>query len=91
MVRGRESPETGGWQAALAGWGLPAPDTEPLTLQGTIIPFVWRNYLTIAAIGSVGPTIRTAAEALGFSVAILPEVPGATPPSQLLELLGSAG
>src|SRR6516165_5774261 len=28
----------GDWRAALANWGLPAPDGDPLTVEGTVLP-----------------------------------------------------
>jgi hypothetical protein len=46
--------------------------------------------LAAAAIGSVNDQARAAAEALGFVVAILPEVPGDSPPPQLVDLLGQS-
>ncbi len=78
------------WPAALARWGLPAPDGDPLTVkEGTILPLAWRAHLTAAAIGSIDPEARAAAEALGFTVALLPETPGDTAPPELAELLGA--
>jgi hypothetical protein len=77
----------GDWRAALANWGLPAPDGDPLTVEGTVLPLAWRDHLTAASIGPIDSKARTAAEALGFSVALLPEAPGEAPPSELVELL----
>jgi hypothetical protein len=78
----------GDWRAALARWGLPAPDGSPLTAEGINLPLAWRTRLAAAAIGSVDEQVRKAAEALGFAVAILPEAPGDAPPPQLVDLLG---
>jgi Lhr-like helicase len=78
----------GDWQAALAEWGLPAPDGAPLTVQGAILPLVWRTRLAAASIGSVDDQTRAAAEALGYAVVVLPEVPGDAAPPHLIELLG---
>ena len=78
------------WHAALVSWGLPAPDAEPLTVNGTILPLAWRSHLAAAAIGAVDAETRAGAEALGFTIAILPEAPGEKPPSELVELFGTA-
>ena len=85
-----EAPKTNGdWHAALAGWGLPTPDKEPLTIEGSAsLPLAWRNHLAAAAIGSLDDTARARAEALGFAVAVLPESPGDAPPPELIELFG---
>ena len=79
----------GDWRAALAHWGLPAPDGDPLTLEGTVLPLAWRNHLAAASIGPVDARTRAAAEALGFTVTLLPEAPGNAPPHELVELLGT--
>jgi hypothetical protein len=78
----------GDWHAALAEWGLPAPDGAPLTVQGKVLPLVWRNRLAAASIGSVDDQTRAAAEALGYAVVVLPEAPGDGAPPHLIELLG---
>jgi hypothetical protein len=81
----------GDWHAALAGWGLPPPDKEPLTVEGgASLPLAWRNHLAAAAIGSLDDGARARAEALGFSVTVLPELPGDAPPTELVELLGAS-
>ena len=68
---------------------MPTPDREPLQIKGGDgLPLTWRAHLTAAAIGSVDLQARASAEALGFSVVLLPETPGDMPPSELLELLG---
>jgi hypothetical protein len=72
----------------LARWGLPSPDVAPLALDGTTLPLAWRTRLAAAAIGAVDDQARAAAEALGFSIAILPDAPGDAPPPQLVDLLG---
>jgi Domain of unknown function (DUF1998) len=78
----------GDWRAALTDWGLPAPDGAPLTVQGTVLPLVWRTRLAAASIGSVDDQTRAAAEALGYAVVVLPEAPGDAAPPHLIELLG---
>ena len=71
-------------------WGLPAPDAEPLTVNGTILPIAWRAHLAAAAIGAVDAETRAGAEALGYTVAVLPEAPGEQPPAELVDLLGAS-
>jgi len=78
----------GGWPAAFAEWKVPAPDGEPLSVVGAVLPFAWRSYLVAATVTELPPEARTAAEGLGYSLAILPENPGDTPPADLLSLLG---
>jgi Lhr-like helicase len=77
------------WSAALSRWGLPLPDRESLSVNGTNVPFAWRARLAAAAIGSIDPKALADAEALGFAVALLPEKPGETPPPELVALLGA--
>src|SRR5207253_3256804 len=76
------------WRAAISRWSLPAPDVEPLTVNGTIFPLAWRNHLAAVAIGALDDGTRVSAEALGYTTAILPEAPGEQPPTELLDLLG---
>jgi len=81
----------GGWREAFSRWGLPAPDGDPLTVGGVVLPLVWRMHMAAAAIGPIGDDIRTAVDALGFVVMTLPETPGDAPSPELVELLrGSA-
>jgi hypothetical protein len=77
----------GDWHAALTRWGLPAPDSDPLTVEGTTMPLAWRTRLTAAVFGALDKQAHAAAEALGYSIAIIPEVPGDAPPPQLADLL----
>jgi hypothetical protein len=85
--RAPDSPSNGDWPAALARWGLPMPDGQPLSVNGTTLPLAWRAHLAAAAIGSLEPQARADAEALGFAVTLLPEKPGEVPPPELVELL----
>lgn len=78
----------GDWHAALTRWGLPPPDRDPLNFDGIILPLAWRSHLAAAGIGSIDERARAAAEARGFTVAILPATPGDAPPQQLIDLLG---
>jgi hypothetical protein len=87
-ARPDDNEANGDWRAALARWGLPAPDGSPLTAEGMNLPLAWRMRLAAAAIGSVDEQVLKAAEALGFAVVCLPEAPGDAPPPQLVDLLG---
>jgi Lhr-like helicase len=80
----------GDWHAAVARWGLPSPDAEPLKVNGIVLPMAWRSHLVAAAIGAVDPETRAGAESLGYAVAVLPEAPGEVPPAELIALFGIA-
>ena len=82
--------EHGSWAEALSRWGLPAPDREPLAVAGAVIPLAWRAYLAAATFEPVGADTHAALEALGFSVATVPDEPGDTPPSELADMLGGS-
>jgi superfamily II DNA/RNA helicase len=92
-VAAAPSPKAGGgdseWHAAFARWGLPAPDAQPLELNGSFLRVAWRAYLAAASFGSVDTETRAGAEALGYVVAVLPERPGDQPPPELIKLLGT--
>ena len=85
---GNPEPE-GDWHTAISRWGLPPPDVEPLTVNGTTFSMAWRAHLTATAIGAIDPETRAEAEALGYTIAILPELPGEQPPAELVNLLGA--
>ena len=78
------------WRAALSRWGLPSPDDEPLSLDGVVLSLAWRDHLVAGSIGLLESTALAAAEALGFTVMALPDVPGDSPPEPLLQALGAA-
>jgi hypothetical protein len=77
------------WHTAITRWGLPPPDVEPLTVNGTTFSMAWRAHLAAAAIGAVDAETRAEAEALGYSIAVLPDTPGEQPPAELVNLLGA--
>jgi hypothetical protein len=81
--------EAGAWPEALACWGLPIPDSEPLIVNGVTLPLAWRGYLTAATFGSLPDEMRAELDARGFAVATVPESPGETPPPELAALLGA--
>jgi hypothetical protein len=78
------------WHAAMARWGLPAPDNEPLKVNGAVLPIAWHAHRAAAAIGAVDEKTRAGAEALGYAITVLPEAPGESPPPELVELLGAS-
>jgi Lhr-like helicase len=82
--------EAGAWAEALSRWGLPSPDTEPLTVDGAVLPLAWRSYLAAAAFEPVGDAARAVLEASGFAVITVPEKPGDTPPRELADVLRGA-
>jgi hypothetical protein len=85
-----EARTNGDWQAALARWGLPAPDREPLNLNGTTVPLAWRTRLAAASFAALDEQASAAVEAMGYAVAIIPQAPGDAPPPQLVDLLGQS-
>jgi len=46
------------WHAAILSWGLPAPDPEPLIVNGTIFPITWRSNLVAATPDPIDPQSR---------------------------------
>jgi Lhr-like helicase len=91
IASSRGTGEAEAWPEALSRWGLPLPDGEPLAVDGAVLPLAWRAHLAAATFGKVPDNARTAAEALGYTIATLPEEPGDTPPTELAEILrGSA-
>lgn len=79
-----------GWPAAFARWGMPPPDAEPLSVNGTLLPIAWRSHLVAAAVGKVAAETRSGAAALGYEIIVLPETPGDQPPADLVTLLGAS-
>ncbi|MFD2233198.1 DEAD/DEAH box helicase [Phaeospirillum tilakii] len=76
------------WRAALARWGVVAPDSTPLQVGDGSLALVWRAALVAACVGQPPGGLSAAVEALGFTLVDLPEQPGETPPKPLLDLLG---
>jgi Lhr-like helicase len=79
-----------GWPAAFERWGIPAPDAEPITVDGKSVRLVWRSFAVAAMPGAVDEATRTAATWLGYELIGLPEQPGDAPPADLLAALGMA-
>ena len=54
------------------------------------MPLAWRTRLAAAAFAALDEQAHAAAEAMGYAVAIIPELPGDAPPPQLIDLLGQS-
>jgi Lhr-like helicase len=90
VAGGGESADVRGeWHAAFTRWGLPSANGPPLMVNGITLPITWPAHLAAVSFGPIDDATRNAAEQLGYSIAILPEKPGAEPPSELIELLGT--
>jgi Lhr-like helicase len=89
VVKPQRSVSEGGglWAEALRRWGLPAPDQVPLLLDGVSLPLVWRSYVVAAASAPLTQTAIDAASAMGFDVVNIPDMPGDSPPAELVTLL----
>jgi hypothetical protein len=90
IASSKDTGEAGAWPEALSRWGLPLPDGEPLIVDGAVLPLAWRAHLAVAVFGPVGDNTHAALEALGFTVATVPDKPGDKPPPELAELLRGA-
>jgi hypothetical protein len=51
----------------------PLPDSEPLVIDGTVLPLAWRAHLAAAAFEPVEDAARAALEARGFAVVTVPD------------------
>jgi uncharacterized protein (DUF1800 family) len=82
---------TADWAAEATARGVPPPDTEPLAVDGTRIPLVWRRHYVVALEGEASPEVLARLDALGFEV-IRFEARSTWPAAfeRLLEALGRA-
>jgi hypothetical protein len=78
------------WHDAFKRWGLPAPDAEPLAMDGISLPIAWRSHLAAATFAPLSDDVKAKTEELGYGIALLPEKPGNEPPADLVALLGAA-
>jgi hypothetical protein len=92
-----QTPPTRG--AALARWleqarlrELPSPDAEPLTLNESRIPLVWREHYVAALLDEEVATMKSALEGRGFEVLVFatPEAEWPTSFTRLAAALGRA-
>jgi hypothetical protein len=82
--------ESDSWLRAFKKWGLPMPHGEALTIENREIRFVWRDHRVAADIGEIPEKLAAAADGIGFTLIRLPDEPTGVPPTDLIELLGSA-
>jgi len=76
-----------GWRAACHDWGIPEPDpAEEGAAEGA--PLVWQRWALVGCPKTISPEQAAVFESRGLTVVELPFIPGATPPPNLLELLG---
>lgn len=79
-----------GWLQAFASAGLPVPDDDGRTFGGRLFPFAWTSHQVAAGVGALADDEIASAEDRGWSIAALPDDPGAGAPAQLIALLGDA-
>jgi hypothetical protein len=79
----------GDWFAYAAARGVPAPDAEPLTIEGVRVPLVWRDHY-VAALPVADLAIGAPLEDLGFAVVLLGPAAESWPDAtaRVLALLG---
>lgn len=83
-----DASEPGGdaWLAALAGWKVPAPESE--VLAGTIWPLCWPDLMMMAVAGTPPQKLVDRCAAIGRELIELPESPGETIPPILAAVFG---
>jgi hypothetical protein len=82
-----ETDSKSGWRAACHDWGIPDPDpAEEGTEEGA--PLLWQKWALVGCPKTISPEQVAIFESRGLTVIDLPFTPGATPPPNLLELLG---
>jgi hypothetical protein len=58
----------GDWATEATARGLPPADPEPLSIDGTLIPLVWRRHYVVALRGAASPELLARLDDLGFEV-----------------------
>jgi superfamily II DNA/RNA helicase len=58
----------GDWATEAAARGLPPADAEPLSVDGTSIPLVWRRHYVVALQDAAAPEVLARLDDLGFEV-----------------------
>jgi len=76
------------WLDAIEKWHLPRPSTEPIVVDGQVIPLAWREYRVAAVRADFPPEVIAKLESMAFSVCKLPHVLPSEAPAELVELLG---
>ncbi|SHF01148.1 ATP-dependent helicase YprA, contains C-terminal metal-binding DUF1998 domain [Ruegeria intermedia] len=77
-----------GWVSTFEAAGMRAPDSEPLTIGGSEVPYVWREDTVAAFPGKVSEELKKAAELMGFDLFQLPDNPELGIPEELRSILG---
>jgi superfamily II DNA/RNA helicase len=62
------SDAAGDWATEATARGLPPADAEPLAVDGTLIPLVWRRHYVVALQGAASPELLARLDDLGFEV-----------------------
>jgi hypothetical protein len=79
-------PQSDPWLGAFANWGFPAPSSE--TIAGIEYALVWPGHMVMAVAQPPSEALRDRCAQLGLELIVLPDEPGATPPSDLANALG---
>lgn len=64
--------DPGSWPSAFKAAGIPAPDVEPLTIAGEVVPYAWRTERVLATKGPLADSLKEAAHDRGWSLYELP-------------------
>ena len=75
------------WPTLFSQAGLPAADTNGVTLAAMTLPFAWRSHFVAAMEGEISPKVREAANAKGWMLFQLPDAPDAVLPADLIAML----
>nr|WP_221244505.1 DEAD/DEAH box helicase [Neoroseomonas alkaliterrae] len=81
--------EESSWAAAFKAADLPAPDPTAMTFAGHALRFAWRAYFVAADTEPIPADARTEAEAAGWVLIELPDVPAGGVPEALAAHLRS--
>lgn len=82
-----EAHSKSGWRAACLDWGIPSPDPAEAGADERA-PLLWQKWALVGCPTTISPEQAAIFESRGLTVIELPLTPGATPPPNLLELLG---
>jgi Lhr-like helicase len=87
-LEGGAGPGNRDWRSAIAAWRLPPPDASALTLGDDTFYLAWRSHMVAANTNPIADAAREAADALGYTLLILPAEPPEEAPAELTELFG---
>ncbi|MFU0505623.1 DEAD/DEAH box helicase [Pseudaminobacter sp. NGMCC 1.201702] len=83
----RSTSITRDWPTLFSQAGLPAADTNGVTLAEATLSFAWRSHFVAAKEGEISPKVREAANAKGWTLFQLPDAPDAALPPDLIAML----